>query len=113
MSDESELERGGTYAGLQKHLGLLPWRDSWPAFAATLRPLIGTDRPSAVATFLGHGITAQTVRDWRLGKAGIPAWAIAETRQCIALWQANTIDRVSPGPGRTGDIQRKKKAPPV
>jgi hypothetical protein len=110
MSTESEISDESASAEPQKHNGRLHYRKCWQAFAPIMRALVGTDRPSIVARYLGPPVTAQMVRHWRAGNAGLPAWVIETTRQRLAMWQA-TVDRLTPGPGRTGDIQRKRKTP--
>ena len=82
----------------------VPFRQSWPLFAAVCRRIIGTDLAPGIAEYLRIG--PQMVRDWRAGKAGIPAWVIAKLRAETSA-AAAALDRIEPGPGRTGDIQKR------
>lgn len=90
-----------------------PYRKSYPALAKVMAALIGTDNAGAIARHLGHGISRRNVIDWRRGRSGIPAWVLEKTRAQLRLLQIE-LDKATPGPGRTGDIQQrlaKKKNP--
>ena len=93
----------------QEHTAMLPsqvsWPDSWMIFSSAVIRLIGTDRPSEVARFLGRG-TAQDVRDWRRGACGIPSWALALVKVRLEALGAgierdrNRLSLVKPAPGQ-------------
>jgi hypothetical protein len=81
--------------------------------------LIGTDVPSKIAAYLGHGINAQNVRDWRRHANGIPPQVKELTRQRLldreqrvkaALHEVEAM-RTAPGRGWKVPPWLQKKNP--